>query len=213
MREAVDLGHEVSCHGWRWQRHAGMAEDEERAVIARTYATVAEACGVPPVGWHTRSSASVNTRRLLVEHGGSSYDSDAYDDDAPYTVDVSGHRHLVLPYAFDTNDMRFRPGGAFVHGEDFARYVIAAFEWLAREGKAAPRMMSTDLHLRTIGRPARISGLERVIEALGGGGAWFAPRADIARHWARGNEGRVRRLDARPLDRERGAARHDGGMP
>ena len=22
-REAVDQGHEISCHGWRWERHVG----------------------------------------------------------------------------------------------------------------------------------------------------------------------------------------------
>ena len=48
---------------------------------------------------------SPNTRRLVVETGGFMYDSDAYNDDLPYFVQVGDKRHLVLPYAFDTNDM------------------------------------------------------------------------------------------------------------
>ena len=74
-REAVDQGHEISCHGWRWERHAGMGEEVERRAIAKTVAAIREATGVTPVGWHTRSAPSVNTRRLLMEHGGFLYDS------------------------------------------------------------------------------------------------------------------------------------------
>ncbi|RAI03843.1 chitin deacetylase [Acuticoccus sediminis] len=190
VQDAVARGHEVSCHGWRWQRHAGMDEDAEREVIARTYDTIAAACGVPPVGWHTRSASSLNTRRLLVDHGGFLYDSDAYDDDLPYFVEVTGRRHLVLPYAFDTNDMRFRPGGAFVHGDDFSRYVLAAYDWLVGEADEAPRMMSVGLHLRTIGRPGRIAGLETILRTISQSGtAWIARRDAIARHFIEEMEG------------------------
>ena len=64
-------GHEVGAHGWRWERHANMPEAVERAVIARTVAVLGEAAGARPVGWHTRSASSANTRRLLVEAAGS----------------------------------------------------------------------------------------------------------------------------------------------
>ena len=47
-----------------------MAETQEREVIARTHARLADIAGVAPVGWHTRSAPSVDTRRLLAEHGG-----------------------------------------------------------------------------------------------------------------------------------------------
>src|SRR5688572_4884440 len=99
---ALERGYEIQCHGWRWEPHAGMEEGDERAVIARAIDAVTRVSGKPPVGWHTKSSPSVNTRRLLVEHGGFLYDSDAYNDDAPYYVEVSGKPHLVVPYAFDT---------------------------------------------------------------------------------------------------------------
>ena len=178
-------GHEVSAHGWRWERHAGMAEDTERAVIAAAVAAIRDAAGERPVGWHTRSASSVNTRRLLLEEGGFLYDSDAYDDDIPRSVArPDGGRHVILPYAFDTNDMRFAPGGGFVQAEDFSRYCISAIDWLLREGRAAPRMLSIGLHLRIIGRPARMSGLEAVLKHVARTpGIWVAPRRDIARHW------------------------------
>ncbi len=181
--EPAARGHEVSAHGWRWEMQAGMAEAQERAVIARTVAALTEASGTRPLGWHTKSAPSVNTRRLLIEEGGFLYDSDAYDDDIPRLVPGAGGRpHVILPYAFDTNDMRFRPGQGFVFAEDFSRYCIAAFDRLAKEGG---RMMSIGLHLRTIGRPARIAGLEQILAHIAAAGdvAWVATRAEIARHW------------------------------
>ena len=182
-RDAVARGHEVSAHGWRWESHAGMGEAAERQVIARTVAAIERATGQRPLGWHTRSATSPNTRRLLVEDGGFLYDSDAYNDDLPYDVRVAGKRHLVLPYAFDTNDMQFQNGGRF-RGADFADYVIDAFDWLVREGETAPKMMSVGLHLRMIGRPGRIGALDRILQHVTSSGvAWVAPRADIARHW------------------------------
>ena len=182
--DAAKRGYEICCHGWRWESHAGMEEAKERALIARAVETVQRVHGKAPVGWHTKSSASVNTRRLLVEHGGFLYDSDAYNDDAPYYVEVAGRPHLVLPYAFDTNDMRFFDRPAFVRGSDFADYSIAAFDWLWAEGADAPRMLSIGLHTRIIGRAARIGGLATLIRHMQERGlVWFATREDIARHW------------------------------
>jgi hypothetical protein len=45
-------------------------------------------------------------------------------------------------------------------------------------------MMSVGLHLRIIGRPGRIGGLERFLaHAASKPGVWFARRDAIARHW------------------------------
>ena len=45
-------------------------------------------------------------------------------------------------------------------------------------------MLSIGLHLRIIGRPGRIAGLEQVLaHVTGREGVWIARRADIARHW------------------------------
>ncbi len=52
-RDAIARGHEIGCHGWRWERHAHMDEAQERAVIARAVAGITTAAGVRPVGWHT----------------------------------------------------------------------------------------------------------------------------------------------------------------
>jgi peptidoglycan/xylan/chitin deacetylase (PgdA/CDA1 family) len=182
--DGVRRGHEISAHGYRWERHAHMTEAEERAVITRTVQAITHAAGTRPLGWHTRSTPSPHTRRLLVDDG-FLYDSDAYSDDLPFFVDVGGRAHVVIPYSFDTNDMHFHQGRQrFVTASDFAEYVNDAFDTLWREGASAPKMLSIGLHLRMIGRPGRIGGLERVLEHMRDKGAvWFARRDAIARHW------------------------------
>lgn len=183
-RDAVERGYEVAAHGYRWERHAGMSIEREREVIAAAVAAIEGATGARPLGWHTKGAPSPDTRRLLVEDFGFEYDSDAYDDDLPYIETVAGRRHVVMPYAFDTNDMRFMAGGNFVQGEDFAAYCIAAFDWLVREGAERPAMMSVGFHPRLIGRPGRIAGLQRFLDHISASRrAWIARRLDIARHW------------------------------
>ena len=183
-QDAIARGHEMAAHGWRWESHAGLSEEAERERIARTVAAITSATGARPVGWHTRSASSPNTRRLLVEEGGFLYDSDAYNDDLPYTLSFGQRRHVVLPYAFDTNDMQFQNTNRFRGASDFADYVLEAFDWLHREGASAPKMMSIGLHLRMIGRPGRIGALDRILSAMRAkGGVWIARRDEIARHW------------------------------
>jgi allantoinase len=185
IEDAVKRGHEISCHGWRWEKHAHMTEAEEREKIALTHRVLSTIAGAPVAGWHTRSTPSPNTRSLLVEHGGFLYDSDDYSDDLPFTVDVSGKKHLVIPYAFDTNDMHYHQGfHRFVSARDFADYTSDAFDTLWAEGVKQPKMMSIGLHLRMIGRPGRISALDRIVGHMKQkGGAWFATRRQIAEHW------------------------------
>lgn len=184
VQDAIARGHEIACHGWRWETHAHMNRETEREVIARTHATLERVAGVAPVGWHTRSASTPNTRELLREHGGFLYDSDAYDDDLPSVLSDQRGQHVILPYAFDTNDMRFQPGGGFIHASDFSRYCLAAYDRLLLEGSSA--MLSIGLHLRILGRPARIAALEEILDGIEArGGAWIATRREIAEHWLR----------------------------
>ena len=185
-QDATNHDFEICAHGWRWESPALMDEAAEREAIARTAAIIQRHWGRLPSGWHCKSSPSINTRRLLQEHGGFFYDSDDYGDDLPYTTTGgSGQPYVVLPYAFDTNDMRFFDRASFVHARDFSDYVIAAIDELLKEAQQVPRMLTIGLHTRIIGRPARIGGLDAVLDHLAqqGDQVWVAKREGIARHW------------------------------
>ncbi len=177
-------GFEVACHGERWIDYQLVPPEIERAHMLRNIETVTRLIGRRPLGWYT-GRPGPNTRRLLVEIGGFLYDSDAYNDDLPYWTEVSGKRHLVIPYSFDTNDSRLQRGGDFSTGEQFFEYCRDAFDWLYRMGaEGRPRMMSIGLHARIIGRPARIGALARLLEHIQRHErVWLCNRTAIAQHW------------------------------
>ena len=182
--ELAGSGIEVACHGQRWIDYQFVPENVERADMRRNIETITRLVGRRPVGWYT-GRPSPNTRRLVVETGGFLYDSDAYNDDLPYWTEVSGQRHLIIPYSFDNNDSRLQRGGDFSTGDEFFTYCRDAFDWLYRSGvEGRPRMMSVGLHGRIIGRPGRIGALARLLEHIQRHeGVWLCNRAAIAGHW------------------------------
>lgn len=182
--ELAASGFEVACHGQRWIDYQFVPEELEREHVRRNVEAIARLIGRRPVGWYT-GRPSPNTRRLVVESGGFLYDSDAYNDDLPYWMEVSGRRHLVIPHSFDTNDSRLQRGGDFATGDEFFSYCRDAFDWLYRSGaEGRPRMMTISLHGRIIGRPGRIGALARLIEHIQRqDSVWLCNRAAIAQHW------------------------------
>jgi peptidoglycan/xylan/chitin deacetylase (PgdA/CDA1 family) len=179
--EVVRRGHEPGCHGWVWRPNADYATPaEERAAILRATDAIEAATGTRPIGYFCRGSASPATRSLLKELG-YVYDSNALDDDFPYRCPQTGM--LVLPYALDSNDMKFFHPNGFVRPDDFAAYVAAALDQLIEEGiRGAPRMLSIGFHLRICGRPARFRAVEAILADLArrGGDVWVATRREIA---------------------------------
>lgn len=184
-------GHEIASHGWRWISYQQIDEATERAHLERAVETIERLTGKAPEGWYTGRN-SLNTRRLVVEHGGFVYDADSYADDLPYWVEVEtrhGSRpHLVVPYALDTNDMRFTTVQGFNSGDQFYAYLRDAFDVLYAEGNPAglnaPKMLSIGLHCRITGRPGRLAALARFLDHIRAqDGVWIARRIDIARHW------------------------------
>ena len=176
-------GWDVVCHGRRWIEHYLLDEAAEREEIARAYDALERLMGRAPEGWYCRYAPSVATRRLLVEHGGFTYDSDAYNDELPYWVRVGGRAHLVIPYSLATNDAKL-VGGPLVTGRAFGELLIDAFEELVAEGEIHPRMMSVGMHARILGQPARIRGLRRFLDHVGErDDVWICRRGDISAHW------------------------------
>ena len=174
---------DVCAHGWRWVEHYRLDPETEAEHIARAHESLTKSLGRPPRGWYCRYSASPETRRLLVAHGGYDYDSDAYNDELPYWTDVGDTPHLVIPYTMVTNDAKFLSGDVF-SAADFANFLIDTFDVLHAEGAEMPRIMSIGLHSRVVGHPGRVAGLMRFLDHIDGvPGVWICRRAEIADHW------------------------------
>ncbi|MEM6889419.1 MAG: polysaccharide deacetylase family protein [Pseudomonadota bacterium] len=178
-------GHEVACHGWLWRPHADYQSAEaEAADLDRASDAITRATGKAPRGFFCRGAESQWTRALLARRD-FLYTSNGFDDDLPYR-DPSGL--LVVPYALDTNDMKFFHPNGFVRAAEMTEYVSDALDVLEAEAaNGAPRLLNIGFHLRIVGRPGRFKAFEGVLKeiALRRNRLWIARRVDIAQAFER----------------------------
>ncbi|MDO8370881.1 MAG: allantoinase, partial [Polaromonas sp.] len=97
-------------------------------------------------------------------------------------------QRLVVPYAMDTNVMRFALPQVFAQAEDFFVYLRDSFDALYAEGDPnglnAPKMLSIGMHCRLLGRPGRIVALQKFLDHVQQHAhVWICRRIDIAHHW------------------------------
>lgn len=184
-RTAVARGHEPAVHGWRWRPHADYETAEaEAADIDRCVATIEAATGERPVGFFCRGGESPWTRRLLAKRG-FLYTSNGFDDDLPYWDRTLPEQPLlVVPYALDSNDMKFFHPNGFVRASEMVDYVTDALDVLEAEAaRGLPRLLNLGFHLRIVGRPARFAAFRDIMNLLAArrDRIWIAGRAEIAR--------------------------------
>lgn len=181
-------GHEACSHGWRWMHQFAMNEEQEREFIRKAADSIEKTTGKRPKGWLSRYLHTPNTRRLLQEEG-YSYHMDDYSADAPFwaPVDGSDQPMVIVPYALDSNDMKFWTSPSLTP-EAWLSYAKRTFDVLYQEGAEKPRMMSLGLHLRIIGRPGRIWALEEFFKYVREHqDVWVTTRAAIAETFAAQN--------------------------
>ncbi|MBP9685311.1 MAG: allantoinase PuuE [Rhodoferax sp.] len=182
------LGHEIACHGWRWVNYQEVDEATERQHMAMAMDTLTRLCGERALGWYTGRDSPA-TRRLVADYGGFEYNSDYYGDDLPFWMKVQKTNgevvpQLIVPYTLDCNDMRFALPQGYSHADPFFQYLKDSFDVLYAEGQTSPRMMSIGMHCRLLGRPGRITALQRFLDHIEKfDRVWVCRRLDIARHW------------------------------
>lgn len=183
IRALHDAGHEIASHHYRWIDYGALPEQEEREHVARAVEAIEKVTGHAPVGIYG-GRTGLNSRRLFAEQGGFLYESDAYNDDLPYWVDVGGRRLLIIPYMLDNNDFKFCTLPTWGSAEAFFQYNKATFDFLYRESDHSPKMISVGLHCRISGRPGRAEAVARLLDYVQGHkDVWICRRDEIARHW------------------------------
>lgn len=196
IERVLEDGHEIASHGLRWITYQNMYRETEREHVRQATEIFEKMLGYQPTGWYTGRD-SPNTRELIVEQGGYSYDSDSYADELPYWLNVKVQQgndiirkpHLVIPYSLETNDMRFSSSPGYTHAEPFFQYLKDSFDTLYAEaemnnGSQVPKMLSIGLHCRMIGRAGRIVALKKFLKYISEKpDVWVCRRNDIAKHW------------------------------
>jgi len=175
---------DICCHGYRWEEHYKMKKNAERKNIKMAFDLIYNLTGKKAKGWYCRYAPSENTRELLIENGNFIYDSDSYNDDLPYWIKFKDKKHLVIPYALDTNDVHFKLASGFSGSNQFYEYVCDSINFLYKEGIHKPKMLSIGLHPRLIGRPGRAIAIEKIIKHIKSiNKIWISKREEIAHHW------------------------------
>lgn len=178
-------GHEACSHGYRWLHQFHMDEAKEREFMRKAADSMEKTTGQRPKGWLSRYLHTDDTRRLLQEEG-YFYHMDDLSSDEPFWAAVNGSDEpmVIVPYAIDSNDMKFWTDPAFTP-EQWLKYAKDTFDVLYEEGAEQTRMMSLGLHLRIIGRPGRIWALNEFLEYVSAkSDVWFATRLQIAETFA-----------------------------
>lgn len=178
---------------WEWMGHGvtnsvllnGQSEEEERAIITETVATIARHTGMPPRGWLGPVLAETpNTLDILAECG-IDYVADWVNDEQPYKMNVRKGRMTSIPYSIEMNDIP-----AFLDmkqsAEGYAQNLMDQFDVLYEDGSVTGRVMAVPLHPFLIGHPYRAKYFARALEHISSRSeVWLATGSEII-DWYRG---------------------------
>jgi peptidoglycan/xylan/chitin deacetylase (PgdA/CDA1 family) len=104
-------GHEIASHAYRWIDYHPMPVEQEKEYIFRQLKSIKDLTGEYPAGWYY-GRLSPRSKALVWECYREmgiplAWESDAYNDDLPYWVDVPAEKDaekpegmLIIPYTY-----------------------------------------------------------------------------------------------------------------
>lgn len=180
VRDIVDAGHEIIAHSTDMNGTIAstLPEDDERALIASSVASLEKVTGIKPQGWLSIDrSQSWNTPRLLAE-AGLSYCCDWANDELPYDF---AHGLVNIPLNHELSDRQIL--NVQQHSADsYAVQIGDAADWLAAEAarEGGGRMLPLHITPYITGLPYRIDVFEQLVASLQArGDCWFARGIDL----------------------------------
>ncbi len=180
-----DIIREGSRRRWEWMGHgvtisrglSGLAEPEERSLIAQTLAKIEAATGVRPRGWLGPALAENARTPDLLKEAGIDYVADWVNDDQPYALQTTHGEVHSVPYSTAINDMAAFPAHSPV---EFLRMIKDQFDTLHGEAAETAKVMAISLHPGKIGVPHRIRYLAEALAYIDGHESiWWATGSEI----------------------------------
>ncbi len=170
-------GHEIIAHSvdMNGTIATGLAEEDERALIAASLRGLEVATGTRPSGWLSIAhSQSWNTPALLRE-AGLEYTLDWVNDELPYRMATSAGALINLPLNHELSDRQII-ATCQQSAESYAQQILDAHEWLDREAQFfGGRMLPIHLTPYISALPYRIDAIEQLLTTLATREAtWFA---------------------------------------
>jgi peptidoglycan-N-acetylglucosamine deacetylase len=181
LREVAAQGHEIAAHGWMHETWNTLEPERERDLIARATATIADATGTAPRGWRAPSGLTTRETLALIHAAGYDWDSSFGDEDAPYRLGIATDRDetlVELPWQWSLDDaVYFAYPGSIRRPADVAQLWIDEFD----AAYATTGYFVLVCHPRYIGRPARITALETLVNHIRAhDDIWFATCSAVA---------------------------------
>jgi allantoinase len=182
IRDIVAAGHEIVAHSTDMNGTiaTGLAEADERTLIAISLDTLERVSGTRPTGWHSIArSQSWNTPRLLAE-AGLTYMLDWVNDELPYAMATAAGQIVNLPLNHELSDRQIITVQQ-QSADSYAIQIRDAFNWLAAEAESGGgRMLPLHITPYIMGLPYRIGAFEHLLDWLANEqNAWIAPAGAV----------------------------------
>lgn len=180
-------GHEIIAHSTDMNATiaSGLAEADERALIAEARDRLAAVTGAAPRGWQSIArSQSFNTPRLLVE-AGFDYMCDWVNDDLPYLATTTAGTIVSVPFNHELSD-RQMIAVQQQSMDSVAQQIEDALAWLKAEAAhyRAGRVLPFTLTPYITGLPYRMDAFEALLGRLANDEAtWFATAGELVDSW------------------------------
>ena len=185
MEDVLKRGHEIGHHSWSHAWITSLTPEQEREEMEKGIEIIREMTGRKPVGYRSPAGEfSQITLKLLKEYG-FGYSSNFFDDDSPYLLRFDGQTTDIVefPFAWVLDDAPFflysitLPGRTMHPPSSVLEGWIDEFDTLYRED----REFVLAMHPQIIGRPSRITMLEKLIKhILSHPKVWFARCDQVA---------------------------------
>jgi peptidoglycan/xylan/chitin deacetylase (PgdA/CDA1 family) len=187
VRHCRSRGDEIIGHGISVSRMitSRMSEEDERAYIQTSVASLTHAFGVAPRGWLGPEYGESTRTPALLAQAGILYVCDWVNDEQPYPLKVPAGELHALPISLPLDDVN----ALWDRRIDIDRYtamITETFDTLYREGAHTGKLLVLHLHPWLIGQPFRIGSLEQALRHITRHSAvWSAPGTAIIDHYRR----------------------------
>ena len=181
-----ERGDEIAAHGCtNSHSQAGLAEADERALIARATDAIETHEGRRPDGWLGPWIAETPVTPDLLHEAGYTYVLDWCADDQPIWLATRRGRLLAVPYPQELNDSTAIVGRG-VGASEFADMIVDQFDEMREQATDAPLVMGIALHAYVTGQPFRLRHLRRALAHIAAqrSEVWLTHAGAIARHFA-----------------------------
>ncbi|MGR8934330.1 MAG: polysaccharide deacetylase family protein [Gammaproteobacteria bacterium] len=159
----LESGWDFAGHGWI--QRALPAEDDQRAVILRTFERITEYTGRPPRGWLGPALAETHETVDWLRETGFEYVGDWILDDQPVDIATTHGTLVAMPYTQEHNDL----ATILIQGHKSSEYserVIASLSQYLSEADEATRVLCFTLHPFIMGVPHRIRHLREILDHI-----------------------------------------------